>query len=449
MIAIDYSQSKIESPHLEYQQTRSGSHSPVPHSPYLQQGYPPQNFPPQGYPPESYPPQNYPQQHYQSPQGPPIQHQGYPPSVHGYLPPQPINQQYYGYNQQQPYGAPQASFPAPRYNQSHNGFQTFQSPPTPGYGPEIVPLEDATVPADALYNAMKGIGTRESTVIRILAQYPATSIPHLKRTYEQRHHESLEVRISKETSFNFKACLLSILRGPLANDIKRLNQAIAGLGTDEYVLTHVLLARSNADIQAIKQSYLSQYGRTLESDVKGDLSGKTELLFSMALSATRQDEFAPVIPQNIDADVAELHRAIYSSGGKDQLTACSILTSRSDGQIRAIAQNYERKYATSLEAAIIKAFTGHMESALVRIVRAASDRAMADAMLLNETMPTKVYTRDEQLIAGLVAIHWNRDHMEQVKGAYKVKYPKDGSLAEKVKKQLSGNYEKVLLAMIG
>ena len=419
----------------------------MPQPPYLQ--HPQQGYPAQGYPPPGYPHQNYPPPDHPNPPGPSTHYQGYAPYPQGYLPPQPINQQAYGYNQQQACGTPQGSLPNYQFEQPYNGFQTFQPPPTPGYGPEVIPSEDATIPADALYNAMKGFGTRESTLIRVLAQYPATSLPHLKRTYEQRHHESLETRIKEETSFNTKVALISILRGPLANDVLRLNQAIVGLGTDEYVLTHVLLVRSNADMQAIKLAYQSQYGRSLESDVRGDLSGKTEVLFQMALSATRQEESTPVLPQSVDADVVELHRAIYSSGGKDQLTACSILTSRSDGQIRAIAQSYERKYATSLEAAIVKAFTGHMKSALVWIVRAASDRAMADAMLLNEAMPAKIYTKDEQLIAGVVAMHWNRDHMQQVKGAYKVRYPKDGGLVEKVKNQLSGNYEKVLVAMIG
>ena len=305
------------------------------------------------------------------------------------------------------------------------------------------------MPADALYNAMKGMGTRESALIRILAQYPATSLPHLKRTYEQRHHEELEKKVRDETSFNFRLTLLSILRGPLENDVVLLQDSIAGLGTKEYNLTHILLARTNADMDAIKRAYYTKTGRTLESDVKGDLSGKTALLFAMALQANRQEESAPVLPKNVDADMTEIHRAIHSSGGKDQLTACSILTSRSDGQIRAIAQAYERKYATSLEAAIIKAFTGHMESALVRIVRAASDRAMADAILLHDTLKFPFITKDSDLISGVVSMHWNRDHMQQVKGAYKVKYPKDESLVKKIKGKLSGDYEKVIVAMIG
>ena len=296
---------------------------------------------------------------------------------------------------------------------------------------------------------MKGFGTRESALIRILAQYPATSIPHLKRTYEQRHHEELEKKIRSETSFDFRTALLFILRGPLENDVTLLYEAIAGLGTKEYTLTHVLLARSNADMYAMKQAYHTKTGRTLESDVKGDLSGKTALLFAMALQANRQEESSPVLPQNFEADVAELHRAIHSSGGKDQLTACSILTSRSDGQIRAIAHAYKRKYATSLEAAIIKTFTGHMQSALVRIVRAASDRAMADAMLLHDTVKLPFITKDNDLISGVVSMHWNRDHMQQVKGAYKVKYPKDESLVKKIKGKLSGDYERLIVAMIG
>merc|ERR1712230_337207 len=63
------------------------------------------------------------------------------------------------------------------------------------------------------------------------------------------------------------------------------HEAIKGLGTKESVLNDVLLGRSNADMRAIKQAYQETYRRALETDVKGDLSMKTERLFSMVMAA--------------------------------------------------------------------------------------------------------------------------------------------------------------------
>lgn len=292
---------------------------------------------------------------------------------------------------------------------------------------------------------MKGLGTDEATIIGVLAHYPATSLTHLKSTYEKRHHRSLEKDIISETSSDFKEALLAILRGPLEQDVNILHKALEGIGTNETQLDDVLLSRSNADMNAIKQAYHVKHNKALEAKVSGDLSGKTDRLFSMVLSATRQEDSAPVLPQAVDADVTELHRATEGQYGTDQLTVCSILTSRSDGQIRAISHAYQHKYRTSLEQTIQKEFSGHMEDALVRIVKAATDRAMLDAELIDDAI-NKIGIIDTRLIERMVRLHWNREHTAQVKGAYRVKYNKD--LVERIRKKKSGNYERLLVAML-
>ena len=310
-----------------------------------------------------------------------------------------------------------------------------------------MPVNDTTAAAaaDALRKAMKGFGTDESTLIRTLCHYPGPLIPHLKQIYQQRHSRNLESDIASETSSHFEFGLLSILRGPLQQDVFLLNKALKGLGTNQNLLNDVLIARSNADLNAIKQAYHSTYHRTLESAVSGDLSGKTERLFSMILTATRHEESALVLPQNIDADVEELHHATEGKLGTDELKVCSVLSSRSDGQIRAIALAYEAKYRLSLEKVLAKEFSGHMKTALIQMVRAGSDRAMRDAILLEDCM-AGAGTKDEMLVSRVVRYHWDRDHIGQVKGAYKVKYGKD--LVQRIKGETSGDYQRLLLAMV-
>ncbi len=304
---------------------------------------------------------------------------------------------------------------------------------------------DASGQADVLRKAMKGFGTDEASLIRVLAHMGPLEIPVLKQTYQQRHHRSLEGDIDSETSSYFKMTLLSILRGPLQQDVWCLQNALRGAGTKESVLNDVLIGRSNADMNAIKHAYQQTYHRSLESDVRGDLSAKTERLFSMILAASRQEESAPVIPQQVDADVTELHRATEGKVGTEQLTVCSILSNRSNGHIRATANAYEHKYRIPLEKVIEREFSGHMEDALIQMIRVGTDRAMRDARLLEACMRGPG-TKDERLVCQVVAIHWNPNYMAQVKGAYKVKYNKD--LASRIRGETSGNYERLLLAML-
>ena len=292
---------------------------------------------------------------------------------------------------------------------------------------------------------MKGFGTDEAALIRVLARLSPLEVPALKETFRQRHGRDLENDVRKEVSGYFELCLLSILRGPLQQDVWCLDKALKGAGTNEDLLNEILLGRSNADIQAIKQAYRQTYHRNLEHDVRDDLSAKTERLFSMVLSATRQEESAPVIPQSIDADVSEIHRCTEARLGAEALTVCSLLSKRSDNQIRAIAHAYEHKYRRPLEKVLVSEFSGHMEDALVQMVRCGTDKAMRDAINIEDAM-AGMGTKDEMLIIRVVKLHWNPAHLQQVKGAYKARYRQD--LIARVRGETSGDYERCLVAML-
>lgn len=292
---------------------------------------------------------------------------------------------------------------------------------------------------------MKGFGTDEKALIRVLGSLGPLEINGVKTAFQARHHRDLMKDIHSETSGHFRDGLMGIVRGPLDQDCHVLHDAIKGAGTKESALNDVLLGRSNADINAIKIHYHHTHHRSLESDVKGDLSMKTERLFDMVMSARRNEESAPLIPQQIEADVAEIYRATEGRAGADQIAVCSILTSRSDSQIRAIAQAYKQRYHRSLDENIKKEFSGHMEDALLFIVRAAEDPAKHDADLLEDAM-RGLGTNDHKLIRRIIMMHWNPQRLDQANRAYQHFYHR--SLAERVRGETRGDYEKLMLACI-
>jgi annexin A7/11 len=201
---------------------------------------------------------------------------------------------------------------------------------------------------------MKGFGTDEKALIRHLANKDPLQVAVLRQTYHARFHRDLLQDVQNETSHWFEAGLCAIIRGPLMQDVVCLHTAMDGPGTKESVLNDVLLGRSNADIHAIKETYRKTYHQSLESAIKADLSMKTERHFLMVLAANRTEESAPVIPQQVDQDVSELYKATEGKTGTDELLVCSILTQRSDAQIRAIAYAYQQKFTRDLETVIKK-----------------------------------------------------------------------------------------------
>lgn len=201
---------------------------------------------------------------------------------------------------------------------------------------------------------MKGFGTDEKTLIRTLASKDPMQIEAIKSAYFRSFSRTLEKDIISETRGWFETGLVAIVRGPLLHDVHLLNSAMDGPGTKEKVLNDVLLSRSNADMHAIKSMYQHTFHRSLENDIKGDLSMKTERHFLIVLGANRAEDSAPVIPQAVDQDVMELYRATEGKVGTDEMMVCSILSTRNDNQIRAINHAYEQKFRRRLEDVIRK-----------------------------------------------------------------------------------------------
>jgi annexin A7/11 len=200
---------------------------------------------------------------------------------------------------------------------------------------------------------MKGFGTDEKALIQVLSKLDPLQVATVRQAYTNIHGRNLASDIASETNGYFEEGLLAIVRGPLQQDCHVLKQAMDGPGTKEAALNDVLLGRSNADIRAIKETYAKTYRVSLESDIKADLSMKTERHFLMVLAGNRAESSAPVIPQQVESDVQELYKATEGKTGTDELLVCSILTSRNDAQIGAIARAYEARFRRSLEAVII------------------------------------------------------------------------------------------------
>ncbi|KAK0722065.1 hypothetical protein B0T26DRAFT_749522 [Lasiosphaeria miniovina] len=400
-------------------------------------------------PPQQYGASPQPGGYYPSPQQPAGYGQPPPPQQYSGPSPQP-----YASPIPPQYGAPSPGYPQPppgAYGQPSPQYPPYaqQYPPTPpslGYGPPQIIQYSGAADANALRAAMKGFGTDEKLLVRVLADKDPLQVATIRDAYSQLHGRNLEADIKSEVSGWFEFGLLSIVRGPLQTDVFMLHEAMSGPGTKEKVLNDVLLGRSNADLNAIKGAYQLTYRKRLEDDVRGDLSMQTERHFMIVLGAQRAEDSAPVVKAEVDRDVNELYNATEGKIGTDEMKVCSILSTRNDNQIRAIAAEYQKKYARNLEHVIRKEFSGHMEDALLFQLRHGLDRYMHQAQLLEDAM-AGAGTEDTLLVSRVVRSHWDRNNMANVRAAYEQRYRTN--LAKRIRGETSGHYERLLLACIG
>lgn len=292
---------------------------------------------------------------------------------------------------------------------------------------------------------MKGFGTNEKLLISLLAKKDPIQINTIRTNYKQRLMRDLVKDLEEETSGYFEKGLVQISRGPLIGDCHTLYEAMKGLGTKEAALDDVLVGRSNADINAIKAEYQRIFGKSLESDLRGDLSAGTEQMYMMIIAARRAEDSAPVNPPDVERDVTELQRAMGNMISKNASSVCDLLFTRNDAQIRAISQTYQQRFREPLEKAIKSKFSGHMEDALVLLLQRATNRAEAEAVRLEDSM-AGLGTKDDLLVQRVVRCHWDQNFMRAVNEAYKRKYGK--TLVKRIQGETRSDYERLMVACV-
>ena len=245
---------------------------------------------------------------------------------------------------------------------------------------------------------------------------------------------------------------------------------------------------------ALKNMYHMKYHKTLESDVKGDVSGYLEKLFVVSMQVSRYrsshssrcvqerrtarenlvsppihsfacffshyNSSSPLFPQkslqgtrdeighyqyNIDADVHSLYKAGEGRMGTDESQFIHILCNRPDAHLRSVFQAYQQRYHKKFTKVIKSEFSGWIKTAMCYLVSWIQNPAHCVAKNLENAMKG-MGTDDQALIRQLVR---NRTpvFMNQIKGAYMAKYKR--SLRERIKGETSGDYRRTLLAVIG
>lgn len=292
---------------------------------------------------------------------------------------------------------------------------------------------------------MKGFGTDEKALIAALAKKDPLQMETIRTQYDQRLMRNLLSDLAKETSGYFEKGLIQIAQGPLVSDCYNLMEAMKGMGTKEVVLDDILVGRSNADMNAIKQKYQELFKRTLEADLRGDLSAGTEQMYMIIIAATRNEDSYPVNPQEIEQWVTELQSGLGGFVGKNAMQVCQLLITKNDAQIKAIAESYQRRFHKDLDSQLKSAFSGHMEDALRLLVSRAVNRAAAEAVRLEDSM-AGLGTKDELLVQRVVRCHWNQQFMNQVSAEFKRIYKRD--LVKRIEGETRGDYERLMVACV-
>ena len=299
----------------------------------------------------------------------------------------------------------------------------------------------AQADAEALRKAMKGFGTDEAALIKIVANRTNKQRQEIKAAYKASFGRDLISDLKSELRGKFEDAMIALFTEPIEYDADQLREGMKGLGTNEDTIIEILASRDPKYLQAVKQKYNQKYKRNLEDDIKKETHGTLEHLLISLLQGSRSTNTQPN-PNKMAAIAQEIYQAGEAKLGTDESVFNKYFCSLSPHELAMMAQQYHKISGHTILQAIDKEFHGDSKKALRTIVYATLSPSEYFATRVNDAIKGWG-TKDHLLIRILIT----RDEidMPMIKQYYKQLYGKD--MVEAIKNDISGDYQKLMIEL--
>ncbi|XP_070690009.1 annexin A3a isoform X1 [Pempheris klunzingeri] len=302
---------------------------------------------------------------------------------------------------------------------------------------------DAGEDAVALRKAIEGLGTTEKTLIDILTRRSSAQRQLICDAYQEATGRALLEDLKGDTHGDFEDLLVALVTPPAVFDCHEVMRAMKGVGTQDSTLIEIFASRSNQQIKALTEVYLTETEKKLTLDLKSEVSGD----FSKALlllAEAKRDESTAVDAEKAKEDAKTLYDAGEKKWGTDESKFVEILCQRSIPQLRQTLVEYKNISGKTLQHSIEEEMSGELEELLVAIVKCVKSVPAYFAERLYESM--KGGGTDESTLNRVMVSRSEVDLLD-VRAEFKKLY--EYSLHSAIESDCRGNYEKTLLKICG
>ncbi|XP_007895170.1 annexin A3a [Callorhinchus milii] len=298
--------------------------------------------------------------------------------------------------------------------------------------------------ADLLRKALVGLGTDEQAIIDILTHRSNAQRQQIAKEYKSTCGNELIADLQNDLSGDFRQAITALMEYPAVYDAKVLRKAIQGAGTDEGLLTEILVSRNNQQIREIKEAYQAEYKDDLVKDIASDVSGDFKRAVITLLEA-RRDENCPVVDEKlVRNDAQALHKAGEKQLGTDEDKFIDILCSRSIPHLQATFETYKIISNKDLEESIKSEMSGDLRNFMLTMVQYAKS---APTFFANKIVKSvKGLGTDENTLTRILVTRSEMDLLD-IQDQYKLLA--GCSMSSTIKSETSGDYKKLLLKICG
>ena len=292
-----------------------------------------------------------------------------------------------------------------------------------------------------LRKAMKGMGTDEATIIKIVANRTQKQRVQIKESYERQFSRDLIKDLKSELRGKLEDAVVNLFKDPIEYDVDQLKNAMKGAGTDEDSLIEIICSRPNSYMKKIKEKYKEKIGKDLESDLKSDIKGDLIKLLLPIVQGSRSENNNP----NME-ECKQKAKLLYDKGaakwGTDESTFSKIFSEASPKELIVISQEYHKLTGDTILEAIEKEFSGNMKKAFKAIVYATLSPSEYFATRVKDAI--KGFGTNDSLLMR-VLISRDEIDMPEIKTFYRKMYGKD--MVDDIKSDISGDYQKLMVEL--
>ena len=300
-------------------------------------------------------------------------------------------------------------------------------------------MGDIDKDAEALRKALKGAGTDEDTIIKIIANRNNTQRQQLKAYYQQKFNRDLVFDLKSDLSGKFEDAVVALFDDPYVYDAKSLNKAMKGAGTDEDTCIEILCTRPSYQLAQDKILFQQLYGKDLYNYVHSETSGHFRQILLALLNCQRHDFSYPINQQELQMEAQRLWQAGAARWGTDESVFTQIFATRSPCEIAQIAQFYRQIAGVDLYTSLQKEFSGNVEKLLKAIFYASINTPEWFATRVRNALEG-AGTKDKQLIR--IIVSRAEIDLREIKQSYYRLYGRD--MISDIRSDTKGDYKKIL-----
>ncbi|XP_010544079.1 PREDICTED: annexin D1 [Tarenaya hassleriana] len=306
--------------------------------------------------------------------------------------------------------------------------------------PAVVPSPSED--AEQLRTAFEGWGTNEHLIISILGHRNAAQRKQIREIYHELHGQDLLKALDKELSNDFERAILLWTHEPAERDAYLANEATKRWTSSNQVLMEIACTRTSDQLLHARQAYHARYKKSLEEDVAHHTTGDFRKLLVPLVTSYRYE--GPEVNMTLAKQECKLiHEKIKDKHYSDE-DVIRILSTRSKAQINATFNHYQDEHGHE----ILKDLGGDSDDEFLALLRSTIECLTRPELYFEKVLRSAINKRgtDEGDLTRVVTTRAEIDL--QVIGE---EYQRRNSvpLAKAITKDTHGDYEKMLLALLG